>query len=370
MALAEELESPQNTGPLGRDQFVKRRQAAREAAQESGTPEPGDGDETSPLAEAIEGEQEQVQDETPESEPSTPEDPLAGIFDDDELGVEAEPTTLSGLEPPASLSAAEKETFEGASDELKAIISRVSKAAAQKVQEGGESLAARNKEIDDRVAELDRALIEAKAVLDVKIDDLPFKPPFSEDDLDKIFNEQGAEAERAAQKQNRQARAEHQAALEEMKAEREKQQAEVDAKLKERREQIATKFRDDLPKLIPTWSKPEVAKKEASELSTYLTQQGFSEAELRQVADARLVMLSRKAMKYDRALAAARERRTGKAKPNSTARPAPAGGRSSKPSNNAQLEAAEKRYRKNPSADNFAALRAAKREAAPRPRRV
>ena len=366
MALAEQLESLKDSPqPLGRDDFVKRRQAAREAA-ESGTPEPEGGDEASPLSEALEGADEQeaeVVEQEPEGSEAATEDPFAGIFDDDELGVESEPSKLTGLEPPATLNADEKELFEGAPDELKAIISRVSKAAAQKVQETGESLATRNKEIETRVAELDRALIEAKAVLDVDVD-IPFTPIHSDEKLNQILESDGSEAFLRAQRENEKARADHQAALVEMKADRDKQKAEFDAKLAERRKEILTKFREDIPKLIPAWAKPEVAKKESGELSTYLTQsEGFSEAELKQVADARLIRIARKAMKYDRALAAARDRRSGKTV-KSTAKPAPAGGRSTKPSNNAALEAALKSHRQKPTADTFARVRKLQREAA------
>lgn len=371
MALAEtELESQKQDSSqqtLGRDEFVKRRQEARAAAGDGGTDAPGDGDEASPLEEAVEGAGEQETEgaaETPEgAEAESEANPFAEIFDDDELGVEAEPSKLTGLEPPASLSAAEKEAFESAPDELKGIIARVSKAAAQKVTESGETVAARNKEIDDRVAQLDRALIEAKAVLDVNLEEVPFEPPFSEDDLDKIFSEEGAEAEREAKKQNRGAKAKFDQMIGEAKAKRDEQKAKVDEQIKDRQKQIAERFRDELPKLIPAWKNDGTRKKEAGELSTYLSSSGFSEAELKVVADARLVMLARKAMKYDRALKKARDRQGGKAK-QTTARAAPANGRApSKASNSAELDAAIKAHREKPTADTFARVRKLKREA-------
>lgn len=379
MALAEELESPENTkntGPLGRDDFVKRRQEARAAAGDGRTDAPGDGDETSLLnvaGEAAEGAETDDQAKAategqPEGGPEK-EQPKSDIdffaFDDDEVGEEAEPAKLPVLEPPASMTAAEKAAFAEWPDEAKQFAARMHEAQARTARESGETTAARNKEIEDRVAELDRSLVEAKAVLDQSIDDIPFTPPHSEADLDRLLEESDDDkAYSRALRENAKAQSEHKAAIQELKAEREKRQAEIDEQIKARRQQIIGKFNEELPKLIPSWAKPDIRKKEGRELGSYLLSTGFSEGEVKQVIDARLVTLARKAMRYDAALAKKRESRGRAANGSATARPGPTGARPSKQSSNADLEAADKRYRENPSADNFAKLRSLRRAAA------
>ena len=341
--------------PLGRDDFVKRRQEAREAGD--GTPTPDDGGETSPLEEAIEGEAEVVQEEPQGAPEPTETDPLVEIFGD-ELGVE-EPSTLTGLEPPAQLNATEQKAFEEASPELQAIISRVSKAASDKVRESGESLASRNKEIADRQAALDQALIEAKAVLDVPIDDLPFTPPHSEAKLDQLLDEGDELGYNRAKRENERAMKDHQAAVSDLKAEREKQKADIDKQLKERQTELAQKFQTELLDRFPAWKDPEVMKAQASEASAYMVTKGYSEAEIKQIGDARLVDVIVDGMKYRKALELARNRRQGKAK---TVNPPPAQGRS-RQSNTAEVDRASKRFREKPTADSFAARRAAQRAA-------
>lgn len=55
-----------------------------------------------------------------------------------------------------------------------------------------------------------------------------------------------------------------------------------------------------LPEIIPEWSDPGVAEKEKEALIPYLQKAGYTAQELQNVSDSRAIMLSRKAMLYDR----------------------------------------------------------------------
>ena len=55
-----------------------------------------------------------------------------------------------------------------------------------------------------------------------------------------------------------------------------------------------------LPELIPEWSDPSVAQKEKEQLIPYLQNVGYTTQELGNVSDSRAIMLSRKAMLYDK----------------------------------------------------------------------
>lgn len=72
-------------------------------------------------------------------------------------------------------------------------------------------------------------------------------------------------------------------------------------------EQMKMKFlnaeTDTLLAKIPEWKNKEIAKKDASELSGYLASQGFNNNEINNILDHRHVLLSRKAMLYDRLMA-------------------------------------------------------------------
>jgi hypothetical protein len=59
--------------------------------------------------------------------------------------------------------------------------------------------------------------------------------------------------------------------------------------------------RTKLLEALPTWSDPEVAKKETTDLVTFAKSAGYTDAELAQVTDHRVMLLLRKAMLFDRA---------------------------------------------------------------------
>lgn len=58
--------------------------------------------------------------------------------------------------------------------------------------------------------------------------------------------------------------------------------------------------REQLPELIPEWKDSALAEKERGDLSSYLIGDGFTQEEIAQAYDARLIKMARKAMLYDR----------------------------------------------------------------------
>lgn len=69
-------------------------------------------------------------------------------------------------------------------------------------------------------------------------------------------------------------------------------------------EQFKTYLQGEQSKLlekVPTWSDPKVARAEKARLLSYAQENGFSEDELKQVADHRALVMLRKAMLYDEA---------------------------------------------------------------------
>ena len=65
-----------------------------------------------------------------------------------------------------------------------------------------------------------------------------------------------------------------------------------------------------LIKAIPAWEKPDVAKKESDEMRAYALKQGFDENTINSISDHRALILLRKSMLYDRALARSAALRT------------------------------------------------------------
>lgn len=72
----------------------------------------------------------------------------------------------------------------------------------------------------------------------------------------------------------------------------------------QRLEAYVQEQREKLPEMIPEWRDQSIAEKERNDLSSYLIGDGFTQDELSQAYDARLIRLARKAMLYDRLQAA------------------------------------------------------------------
>lgn len=140
-----------------------------------------------------------------------------------------------------------------------------------------------------------------------------------EPDWDKLYQEDPNEWLR--QRELHRTRQERKAAIEAEQARIEQQQEQ------ERQEQLAKTVEAEKAKIaeaIPEWADEEKAKTERAEIVKYGLANGFSEEELSRVYDHRGVVLLRKAMLYDKAVA-----KRGSAKP----KPAAKGPKTAKPGN-------------------------------------
>lgn len=87
--------------------------------------------------------------------------------------------------------------------------------------------------------------------------------------------------------------------IQQVQQERQRHQQEAQQAHAQKMQQFLEEQEKQLGDRIPDWNDPEKAKTEKAKLRTYLNGRGFTDEEVGQVADARVVEIARKAMLYD-----------------------------------------------------------------------
>ena len=250
--------------------------------------------------EATEAEEATETEET-EAEPDEPDEVEAEP--EEEAETEDEPETPA-IDPPASMSAAEKQAFAKLPSEQQEFIARREREVAEGFTRKSQELADSQRQFQQKlqqtqdaahqaVAQRDRQYQEALQVLDVQMANTV--KVYSQDELSKLREDDPTQWA-LANEHNRQVK-DTQAAIRNELARRDQEQRQ---QFEQARQQYLDDNRRKLPELIPEWSDAETARSEGAKLSQYLTAQaGFTPQEVENNADARLLTMARKAWLYD-----------------------------------------------------------------------
>lgn len=249
-----------------------------DAPQKAASDEPGQEEEADESEEAeTEEETEEAEDETDSEEEEQAEEPA--------------------IQPPASMTDAEKEAFKelprsaqefliNREKSITADYTRKTQEIAdnrKKVQSETQALEQERRYYSDGLKILGQQLKQAvEGISDAELKKLEESDPVQWAKANEM-RRQGRERLQAVQQEL--ARVQH--------AEQQK--------LVERRKQYLEENRQKLPEMIPEWRDQTKAASEKRELGDYLVKSaGFSAEEVQEAADARLVAMARKAMLYDR----------------------------------------------------------------------
>lgn len=145
------------------------------------------------------------------------------------------------------------------------------------------------KKFDSAVEDVSRKRQELVSRLDVMGEALGNKAPFSQDEIDKAKADgYFTESTRMFQENA------------EWKEHRQNITTQRDEALTEAREEAVKTFVEELPAAIPEWTDQETAKAESGEVYQYLKGQGYDDAWIGNLTDAKAVSMVRKAMLFDK----------------------------------------------------------------------